>query len=469
LIIFKVFEFNDSMRMGLRKFVLITLLISCYLIPTAVSSIHYLAEWGIYELDPVDGTVSSIFTSPDEIITIRLDPTGEILATSIKTGGIEYEHTELYTVRTDGTGLTRLTDNQDWDLYPSWSPDGDELGFLSFRDETLDIWVMDADGGNQRLLYDSGGHEADIHWVGDLIAFTRDSQIWVMNSDGTNAHRITDPPRAGEWGDAVLPFGDYDPRISPDGSRVVYERLVDDTTQYGNYDLFMVNIDGSSETRLTENGWTQGLVSWSNDGQKLVYIVSAVDLDGKYDLFFIDPDGSGMVDITSDILPREFLANSPIFSKDDSTVYFIGQWYGWKILDSFITCALSASSVDLGNAVTVTGSLGPYVQSVDIQVTFTQPDGPEVIFDVTTDGGNYALDFQPDQLGEWEVMSSWAGDSGHSESSSEVNKVTVLEEAEPENSGIPGFYIETVLVGLSVFYLKKACHPGYKSTQGLLN
>ncbi len=165
--ILKVFQLNVSTTMGSRKLLFITLFIACYLIPTAVSSsVHYLDEWGIYELDPIDGTVSPIFTSPDEIITIRLDPTGEILVTSIKTGGKEYEHTELYTVRTDGTGLTRLTDNHDWDLYPSWSPDGGEIGFLSFREQNLDIWVMDADGGNQRLLYDSGGHDADIHWVG---------------------------------------------------------------------------------------------------------------------------------------------------------------------------------------------------------------------------------------------------------------------------------------------------------------
>jgi len=161
--ILKVFELNVSTTMGFHKLVFITLVIACYLIPTAVSSVPYLDEWGIYELDSVDGTVSPVFTSPDEIITIRLDPTGEIIVTSIKTGGTEYEHTELYTVRTDGTGLTRLTDNQDWDLYPSWSPDGGEIGFLSFRDLTLDIWVMDADGGNQRLLFDSDGHDADIH------------------------------------------------------------------------------------------------------------------------------------------------------------------------------------------------------------------------------------------------------------------------------------------------------------------
>jgi len=176
-----------------------------------------------------------------------------------------------------------------------------------------------------------------------------------------------------------------------------------------------------------------------------------------------------MVDITSDILPREFLANSPIFSKDDSTIYFIGQWFGWKILDTVITCAVSTPSVDLGNAVTVAGSLGSYVQSVDIQVTFTQPDGTDVIFDVTTDGGNYALDFQPDQLGEWEVQSSWIGDSGHGESSSEVKTITVLEETEPENSGIPGFYIEAILVGLLVYYLKKGSYHGYDAAHSFLN
>jgi len=442
--------------MGVRKIILITLFIACYLIPAAVASgVHYLDEWGVYELDPVDGTVSPVFTSPDEIITIRFDPAGEIMAFSMKTGGTEYEHTELYTIRTDGTGLTRLTDNDDWDLYPSWSPDGGEIGFLSFRDQTLDIWMMDTDGGNQRMLYDSGGHDADLHWVGDVIAFTRDSQIWVMNSDGTNARKVTDPPRAGEWGDAVLPFGDYDPRVSPDGSRLVFERLVDDSTQFGNYDLFMVDIDGSSETRLTENGWTQGLVSWSNDGQRLVYIVSAIGLEGRYDLYLINPDGSDMVDITPDLLPREFLANSPIFSMDDSTIYFIGQWWDWKILDSTLTCTLSTSSVDLGNTVTVAGSLGPYVISVAIQVTITQPDGTEVIYDVATDDGNYVLEFQPDQLGVWKVQASWIVDSGHGESRSEVKTITVLEETEPENIGIPGFYLEAILAGLIIYYLKK--------------
>ncbi len=281
-----------------------------------------------------------------------------------------------------------------------------------------------------------------------------------MNSDGTEARGLTEPPRAGEWGEAVLPFGDYDPRISPDGSQIVFERLVDDSTSHGNYDLFMIDIDGASETRLTESGWTQGLVSWSNDGQKLVYTVSAVGLEGRYDLFLIEPDGSGMVDATSDIFPPGFLANSAIFSMDDSCVYFIGHWWDWKILDSVLTCSFSSSRIELGDTVTISGSLGPLVESVVIQVTVTGPDGVEATHDVVTDEGSYVLDIQLDQHGVWEVQASWEGDSGHSESTSEVIEVTVNEENEPEEepevNEIPGYYLEAILLGLLVYYLKRA-------------
>ena len=440
-----------------RRFFLLFILVVCFLVPAAgCSGVSYLEEWGIYELDPDNGDVTPVFTSQNEIMKVRLDPAGETIAFSMKTGGTGYEHTELYSIHVNGGNLTRLTDNDDWDLYPSWSPSGDEIAYLSFRDQTLDIWMMDADGENQRLIYDSGGHDADIHWVGESVAFTRDSQIWLMKSDGTDAHRVTDPPRAGEWGDAVLPFGDYDPRISPDGSRIVFERMVDDSSPHGNYDLFMVNIDGSSETRLTENGWTQGLASWSNDGQKLVYVVAGVGLEGRYDLYIIDPDGSGMVDITSGLFPERFLANSPIFSVDDSTIYFVGQWWDWAILDSVITCTLPSSTAVKGSTVHVSGSVEPLIDAVEVQVAITRPDGTSIQQNVTTEDGDYALDIQPDRLGVWEVQASWKGDSGHKESSSEVTQLSVVEEPEPENGGIPGFSTEAIIVGLILYYLKRA-------------
>jgi len=44
-------------------------------------------------------------------------------------------------------------------VVPQWL----EIAYLSCRNDTLDIWVMDSDGGGQRLLYDLGYHDADIH------------------------------------------------------------------------------------------------------------------------------------------------------------------------------------------------------------------------------------------------------------------------------------------------------------------
>ena len=442
--------------MDSRKLVFIAILLIGLLIPVASSSVPYLEEWGIYELDLESETITPVFTSPDEVITVRLDSSGERFVFCMKTGGTSYGHSELYTIDTDGGSLIRLTENDLWELYPAWSPDGEEIAYLSFGD-TLDLWKMDSDGENQRLFYDSGGHDADIHWVDDLIAFTRDSQIWVINSDGSNPRQITDPINAAEWGDAVLPFGDYDPRINPNGSKIIFERLVGDLTSHGNYDLFLVNTDGSMETRLTESGWTQGLASWSNDGQKLVYTVSAIGLEGMYDLYLMNSDGSGVEDLTSAIFPPGFLANSAIFSHDDSKIYFIGQWWDWEVLETTLTCTVTPSSVIDGNSVSVSGSVGPKVDSIDLEVTVTQPDGDETTHDVTTENGDYVLSFEPDQVGVWSVQASWMGDSGHSESRSTIQEFTVVEEPEPEpeSGGIPGFYLEAVLVGLVLFYLSR--------------
>ena len=323
------------------------------------SYVPYLEEWGIFELDlnPDGGDPSCLFQFI-EITSITLSPDGTMFALSMNLGE-GYDYAEIFTLNTDGTGLTQLTDNDYWNVYPVWSPDGSELAFLSWRDATLDIWKMNPDGGDQRLLYDSGGHDADIDWWGDLITFTRDSQIWVMNSDGSEPHRLTDPPRAGEWGDAVLPFGDYDPRISPDGSMVVFERMVDDSSPHGNYDLYLVGIDGSGEHAITDLGWTQGIARWSINGDNLIYLVSAVGLDGKYDAYMINVDGSGMTDLTGELYSPGFLVHSPIYSGDDSSIYFIGQWWDWKVLDTALSCSVSKSVVSLGDTVKTSGRIEP--------------------------------------------------------------------------------------------------------------
>jgi Tol biopolymer transport system component len=186
---------------------------------------------------------------------------------------------------------------------------------------------MNADGTDQQMFYDSGSHDADVDWASDIIVFTSGSKIWGIKDDGTGLTQITDPTDAGKWGQANLPIGDYDPRLRSDGLKIVFERLEDPESPYGGYNIFTVDSDGTQETRLTNTNYSQGLASWSHSGDRIVYGVAAIGTEGKYDMYLMEADGSANHNITPEYFASNFLCNSPIFSQDDSEIYFIGQWY----------------------------------------------------------------------------------------------------------------------------------------------
>ncbi len=231
---------------------------------------------------------------------------------------------EICTIDVEGTNYQQITDDNNWYLIPCWTSDDSKIVYLSRR-ETLDIFIMDTDRSNPVLVYHSGGHDSDMHCCKGKIVFTRDSQIWTINEDGTGLIQITDPPRAGEWGNSVFPFGDYDPFWSFDGKKIVFERTVDDKTTHGIYEIYVVNAEGTGETALTSSRYTQGIASWSHSAEKIVYMVSAIGNQGCYDLYMINADSSDQHKIIPDYYPPEFLCHHPIFSIYDSKVFFIGE------------------------------------------------------------------------------------------------------------------------------------------------
>ncbi len=74
---------------------------------------------------------------------------------------------EIYTVDLSGANMQRLTNNSwEWDKHPTWSPDGSQILFWSNRDSgRRQLWIMSADGKNQRPFFPSGFNDWDPVWV----------------------------------------------------------------------------------------------------------------------------------------------------------------------------------------------------------------------------------------------------------------------------------------------------------------
>jgi Tol biopolymer transport system component len=187
-------------------------------------------------------------------------------------------------VNADGSGLTKLTDGTSYDVFPSWSPDGSQIAFVSDRDgrqpgseSHQDVYVMNADGSNVRRLTDARGRDICPAWSpdGSTIAFVSDREqvgqtiTYLMNPDGSNQRRL----RAGGSGCA---------KWSPDGSRLLFGY-----SEPGGSRIATIRPDGTGET-LIASGQVGGPV-WSPDSTQIAFDrhdgIVLVDADGSNDRF----------------------------------------------------------------------------------------------------------------------------------------------------------------------------------------
>jgi Tol biopolymer transport system component len=148
----------------------------------------------------------------------------------------------LYLVRPDGSDLVRLTRTSSYDGDPTWAPNGSKIVFVSDRAGMSDVWIMDPDGRNQTKLTRSAGPSDRPAWSPDSsrIAFSHgpdenSSEIFVMDADGGNPHLLV----RGEG---------RDPSWSPDGRWIAFVSSRD-----GHPNIFVAAVDGSSLLQITHD------------------------------------------------------------------------------------------------------------------------------------------------------------------------------------------------------------------------
>lgn len=180
---------------------------------------------------------------------------------------------------------TPLTRSDGYDAEATISPQGDRIVFTSTRDGDLDLYSMNLDGSDVRRLTDRLGYDGGAFYSRDgsrivwrahypegdeeVADYRRlldqglirpgELDLWVMDADGGDKRRVLSNGAAN--------FGPY---WHPDGERIIFSSNVDDPSGR-NFDLYIVNVDGTGLERVTYADDFDGFPVFSPDGRYLVW------------------------------------------------------------------------------------------------------------------------------------------------------------------------------------------------------
>jgi len=266
-----------------------------------------------------------------------------------------------------GENPVRLTDDAPDDTTPLWHPDGKRIIYNCDRSGVTQICVVFIDSKRQAQLSlsDTDSRISDISSDGTKILYTTtkdDADLWAVSLESGKEQQITKAIGVEFWpdvspnGQAIVYQSDnrlstggkllqsalskqelnvegrvsqlaqdgFNPRWSPDGSRVAFLR-----SQAGNHSLWISSADGADQRRISEGGVMFGGYStlpynrvqsqdyqWSSDSRTLVY---SANRGGVWNIWQAAADGSGEKPITTNE-ERKLIFFNPIFSPDGTRI-----------------------------------------------------------------------------------------------------------------------------------------------------
>ena len=276
----------------------------------------------------------------------------------------------------DSYHTKQLTSGDSDNYSPTFSPDGTQIAFASFRADNGEIYLMDLNGRiRQRVTYTTDFNDSSpaflktpnyLFYSSEPKA-SREVKVLIQSSGSTQIYAGFNLTHIhSKITKQVLPisFGARVPRTSPAGDQVVYESNTD-----GNLELYLIDLDGLDlaqftpediePKRITFNETDDGSPTFFPDRKRMIFVSSRNEVN---QLYTIDIDGQNEVHFN----PNGYDAYNPTVSPDGKTIAYVSARDGdWEIY---------LIDADGKNERRITNDIGR-----SIQPAFS-PDGRHLVF-----------------------------------------------------------------------------------------
>lgn len=186
-------------------------------------------------------------------------------------------------------------------------------------------------------------------------------EIYVMNADGSAQTRLTKNTA-----------DDFQAAWSPEGSQIAFVSDRD-----GNYEIYMMSADGSDQRRLTNNSADDVTSAWSPDGKQIAFFSNR---GGNYEIYVMNVDGSAQTRLTH----NEVDDYSPKWSPDGKQIVFFSDREG--DLEIYVMNADGSDEIPLTNNSANDGN--PAWSPDGKRIVFVSNDGNSEIYVMNADGSN---------------------------------------------------------------------------------